>query len=209
MNNLAYSTQNIDKVAANAEEILRKDLGVEQPLSYTVSEPDAPKENVLSTFGKALSVAIFGGKEKVLCNLAFDIQSPRPVSILMMINKQGLAGSHAGSIVFTTQLNKKITGGVTMEGPKTFGTSKFIGDAATAAKLNGNKDLLKMTEKFARTKSDVGGGIKMDRYVSLEPKDNGTELTIVTLPRAYSMGIKATTDANDFIAIAGLMEQVL
>ncbi len=208
MNNLAYSTQDIDKIGPKVEEILRQDLGLNTPLEYSVSLADAPVENLVASFAKGLSVAVFGGKEKVLCNLVFNITNPRPVHIVMMINKMGI-GCHVGSIAFITPINKTVGGVVSMEGPKVFGSSKFTGDAAAIAKLNNNKELLKLAEKFARVKSDVGGGLKMERYVQLEPADTGSVLTIATLPRAYSMGMKASTDANDFITIASLMEQAL
>ncbi len=207
MNNLAYSTQDLEKVGSKVEEILRQDLESSSPLIYSVNVPDAPKENMALAFTKALSVAIFGGREKLLCNFLYSISSPRPVDIVINMNKMGV-GCHAGSTVFTTTLSKKVDAPVEMEGPKTFGSSKFKG-GSSAEKLNSSKELLKLAEKFARTKSDVGGGMKMDRYVKIEPTENGSTLTIATLPRAYSMGMKSTTDAKDFIAIASLMEQVL
>ncbi len=209
MNNLAYSSQNVEKVSANIEEILRKDLESSSPIPFTVSQPEAAKENMLSSFANALSLAVFGGKEKTLFNLFFELNDPRPVSLMINVSKAGLAGSHAGALVFTTKLSKTVGGTVTMEGPKTFGSSKFTGDSAAIAKLNGNKELLKLADKFARTKTDVAGGLKMERYVNIEPSENGSVLTIATLPRAYSMGLKATTDAKDFFTIASLVEQSL
>jgi hypothetical protein len=207
MNNLAYSTQDIDKIGSKAEEILRGDLGSDQPLAYTVNQPDAPKENIAASVAKAFSLALFGGKENILCNLLFNITAPRQLTVIITMNKMGI-GCHAGSIVFITPLSKTTGSTVSMEGPKVFGSSKFTGgDSAT--RLNNNKELVKLTEKFARTKSDVGGGLKMERYVNIEPSETGSVLTIVTLPRAYSMGMKATTDAKDFITIASLIEQSL
>ncbi|HEV7782363.1 MAG TPA: hypothetical protein VGO58_13910 [Chitinophagaceae bacterium] len=208
MNNLAYSTQNIEKVSGNIEEILRKDLESSSPIPFTVSQPDAPKENIVASFANALSLAIFGGKEKTLCNLYFGVRNPRSVDIMINVAKMGL-GSHAGVIVFTTKLNKPVGSTVAMEGPKTFGSSKFTGDSAAIAKLNANKELLKLADKFARTRTDVAGGLKMERYVNIEPSENVSVLTIATLPRAYSMGLKATTDTKDFFTIASLIEQSL
>ena len=130
------------------------------------------------------------------------------MQICFTVNRQGI-GSHVGSIILSAMLSKNVGGPVTMEGPKTFGSSKFIGDPGSCAKLNGSKELLKTTEKLARTKSDVGGGIRMDRYVKIEPYGTGSTFIIITLPRATSMGISATTDAKDFFTIASLMEGLL
>lgn len=208
MNNLAYSTQDIEKVGTKVEEILRKDLGSDLPVAYTVKDHNAPKENLLGSMIKNLPTVLFGGKETVLYTLMFNIDKPRPIEIHMQINKQGI-GCHAGSILFVTHINKTVAGNVTMEGPKMFGSSKFIGDTTASAKLNSNKELVKLTEKFARTKTDVAGGLKMDRHVLIEPAENGSLLIIVTLPRATSMGMGATTDAKDFFTIASLVEQTL
>ena len=58
------------------------------------------------------------------------------------LNRQGV-GSHIGSVLYRAKLSKPISGEVTLEDPKMFGTSRFVGDATAAAKLNANKDLLK------------------------------------------------------------------
>jgi hypothetical protein len=83
------------------------------------------------------------------------------------------------------------------------------GDAEVAGKLNGSKDLLKKADKFARTKSDVGGGIKRDRYFKVAPAESGSVLVVGTLPRATSMGMGATTDAKDFVDLAKTIEDLL
>ena len=208
MNNLAYSSQKPENVAPKVEEIVRKDMGVNEALPYTVEEIGAPKDGALNAIFKDSASFLFGGKETKLFNFTFDFQQPRNVQLNIQINRQGI-GCHAGSLVFSTFINKPIKGTITMEGPKTFGTSKFTGDTDAIAKLNSNKDLLKLADKFARTKSDIGGGIKMDRYFRMEPYNNGATLVIITLPRATSMGISATTDAKDFFTIAGLVEATL
>lgn len=208
MNNLAYSGQVPETIAAKVEEVLRKDLDSKEPIYYEIEELGSPKESALNAILKDGASFLFGGKETKLFAVNFDFQQPRPVNLKVNINRQGI-GCHAGSLIFSTFINKPLSAPVTMEGPKMFGSSKFLGDATATAKLNSNKDLLKLADKFARTKSDVAGGLKMERYVKLEPFNNGATLVIITLPRAISMGINATTDIKDFFSIAGMIEAAL
>jgi hypothetical protein len=128
--------------------------------------------------------------------------------LTVQVDRQGI-GCHAGTIVFSAKLAKTAAGEVALEAPKTFGSSKFSGDAATAAKLNSSKDLLKRADKFSRTKSDVGGGIKMDRFFKLGPFETGSILVAGTLPRATGMGMSATTEAKEFIDLAKIIEDLL
>jgi hypothetical protein len=208
MNNLAYGNQKSENVAPKVEEILRKDLGVNEALPFTIDEQGAPNDGALGAILKDSRAFLFGGKETVLFTINFNIQQPKPVKIHFSVNRQGI-GCHVGSIVFNTFINKAVKGPVTMEGPKTFGTSKFIGDPETSGKLNNNKELLKLADKFARTKSDIAGGIKMERYFKVEPFNDGALLMIITLARSTSMGMSATTDAKDFFSIASLVEASL
>ena len=59
---------------------------------------------------------------------------------------------------------------MTLEDPKMLGTSKFIGDATAATKLNANKDLLKRAGKFARTESP-NLKVKAPRFFQVKPED--------------------------------------
>jgi hypothetical protein len=208
MNNLAYTGQQSDKIGPKVEEVLRKDLDSKDPINYEIEEQGSPKGSALNSILKDGATLLFGGKETVLFSVNFDFQQPRPVHLSVNINRQGV-GCHAGSLVFSAFINKPLSAPVTMEGPKVFGTSKFLGDATATSKLNNNKDLLKLAEKFARTKSDVAGGLKMERFVKLEPFNNGATLVIITLPRSTSMGMNATTDIKDFFSIAAMIESAL
>jgi hypothetical protein len=207
MNNLAYTSQQPDKVVPKIEEILRKDLGVDAPVPLAVEDVNVSKANVGSMVHDA-GLVLFGGKEALLFTVAFDIAAPRPVKLTAQVNRVGI-GCHVGTLVFSTKIAKPVKGEVALEAPKTFGASKFQGDVEAAGKLNASKDLLKRVDKFSRTKSDVGGGIRMDRYFKLAPAESGSVLVVGTLPRATSMGMGATTDAKEFIDIAKMIEDLL
>ncbi len=208
MNNLAYSKQKSEDVAPQVEEILRKDLGMNVAVPYSVAEAGGAV-GAIESIAQDAAKFFFGGNETLLFKLKFDIASPRTASIQVNINRQGI-GCHAGSVTFSTFINKTIGGEVSLEEPKTFGTSKFVGDAGATAKLNGNKDLLKAADKFARVKSNMGGvELKMNRYFKLIPASNGTHIVVITFPRALSMGFSATTDAKDFFTLAAMIEAAL
>ncbi|MEI6123130.1 MAG: hypothetical protein WCQ95_05815 [Bacteroidota bacterium] len=208
MNNFAYQSQKPEVVAPKIEEILRKDLGCTQPLPFSVDAQDAPNDGMLGAILKDSRAYLFGGKEKLLFTVNFDLDKPQPATIHVNVNRQGIA-CHAGSVVFSTHISKTVKGEVSLEGPKMFGTSKFVGEPDACAKLNSNKALLVLVDKFARTKSDIGGGMKMERFVKMEPSPEGATLVIISLPRATSMGMSATTDASQFFEIAQLLEQML
>ncbi|MBI3509573.1 MAG: hypothetical protein HY064_02845 [Bacteroidetes bacterium] len=207
MNNLTYSKQKSEDVAPRVEEIIRKDLNSSSPLIYSLAESGI-QAGALESIAKTAANFIFGGNETVLFRMKFDIATPKPITLEVNVNRQGI-GSHVGSITFSAFINKMITAEVALEAPKFFGSSKFTGDATVASKLNGNKNLLKAADKFARVQSDIGGGLKMDRYFRLIPAANGTHIVVITLPRATSMGMSATTDANDFFGIVEMIDAAL
>jgi len=207
MNNLAYGKHTAEDVAPKVEEIIRKDLGLSLEMPYIVEETGV-EAGTLNAIAKDAANFFFGGKETLLFKIRFDVTSPRPASILVNMNRQGV-GCHAGSITFSTFINKPISSEVSLEEPKTFGTSKFKGDADASTKLNNNKDILKGADKLARVKSDVAGGLRMDRYFKVIPSTGGCNLVVITLARATSMGIGATTDAKDFFSLAAMIEAAL
>jgi len=208
MNNLAYSTQNPEEVASKVEEIIRKDLNETNPVSYKI-EKEANADASMGTILKDSLTHIFGGKESLLFSIVFETQNPRPAKIIVHLNRQGV-GCHAGSIIFTTNLKKSVKSEVAFEEPKFLGTSKFTGDAEAITKLNSNKDLLKLADKFAKVKANMGGvDLTINRFCKITPAESGSNLVINTLAKSTSMGFSATTEAKMFFDIANLMESVL
>ena len=190
MNNFSYSTQNPEKIAEKIEEILRKDLGLNEPIKYKIGlEQEAG--SIASSILETGFTVVFGGKEKTLFVIFFEIAEPRPIKIFVEINIQGI-GCHTGSFVFSTHLEKPVTTEVSFEEPKTFGTSKFTGDSTAIEKLNANKDLLKLADKFAKVKTDIGD-LRMPRFVKIIPAVSGSDLMIKSFGKLTSMGFGATT----------------
>jgi hypothetical protein len=99
---------------------------------------------------------------------------------------------------------------ISIEGHKSFGTPKFLGDATAAAKLNGARDLAKRVDKFARTEAEMGSiKVKSPRIFAIAPHEGGSLLVINTLPRMTSMGMGAEVDAREFVEIAAAIEASL
>jgi hypothetical protein len=207
MNNLAYTMQDPEKVAAKIEEIIKKDLGSDISIEYNVFGK-GNDQTLLGSIAEDTLIHLFGKEEKVLFSVTFKIPAPREINIIVQVDRQGV-GCHAGAIIFVARLKKPVSAMVTFEEPKTFGTPKFTGDTELAARLNSNKDLLKRIDKFSRVKSDIAGGLRLERIVQLKPGVGGTELVINTLARPTSMGFGATTDAKDFFEIVNLVEAAL
>ena len=208
MNNLLYGNQQPEKVSAQVEEKLRKELGDTVPVPFQIESGEAGKTTVGSVLGD-MGRALIGGHANLLFALIFDIAAPRPAQLRVSVIRQGV-GCYVGSLLYSTKLSKSVKSEVTLEPPKTFGSSKFIGDTEAAAKLNAKGDIAKRVGKFARTQSDMGSiTVKMDRLFKIVPQDSGSLLVINTLPRMTSMGMDAAMDSKEFMEIAGLIEAAL
>ena len=208
MNNLLYGNQQPEKVSAQVEEKLRKELGDTVPVPFQIESGEAGKTTVGSVLGD-MGRALIGGHANLLFALIFDIAAPRPAQLRVSVIRQGV-GCYVGSLLYSTKLSKSVKSEVTLEPPKTFGSSKFIGDTEAAAKLNAKGDIAKRVGKFARTQSEMGSiTVKVDRLFKIVPQDSGSLLVINTLPRMTSMGMDAAMDSKEFMGIAGLIEAAL
>jgi len=208
MNNLAYSTQDVEKVGPKVEELIRKEVGASSTLPYEVENGGAGKTTAGTILAESVKT-LFGGKETLLYTLYFNLSHPRLANLEVHVNKQGI-GCHVGSLLYSTMLAKPVSGEAALDAPRTFGSSKFSGDPLASQKLNANGDLVKRANKFARTESQSGGlNIKVDRFFKVAPQGSVSLLVIRTLPRPTSMGMSATVDAKDFFDIAAMVEASL
>ena len=203
MNNLAYANQDKDKVAPKVEELLRKELSAGGPISYQVEDAGAGETGSGSML-KDAGTYLFGGNTTRLMTIHFQLTQPRNGELEVHINRQG-AGCYAGSLVFSAVVNKRIAGEVS------FGDDgKFSGDAQSAGKLNGSKDLLKKCDAFAMKKGGITGfEVSIPRFFKIAPNDYGAQVVGATLPRSKSMGFSATFNSKEFWEIVSLIEGVL
>jgi hypothetical protein len=208
LNNLIFGNQQSDKIAASVEEIVRKDVGSPTPLVYRILDAtggSATVGSVLVDIGNLLG----SGQTTPLLTVELDIPGGRPATLQAQVIRQGVGG-HTGPLVFVFRLAKAAAGEVGFEEHKSFGTPKFTGDPATAARLNGVKDLAKRTDKVLRSEAEMGSvKVKAPRVFRLVPADGGSTLVLGTLPRLTSMGMSATTDAREILEIATAVEGAL
>ena len=154
MNNLIYGNQDPGKIGPAVEEKLRKDLGATAPIDYRVEDAGLGATNlgtVLTDIGNVLG----GGRTSLLFTLVLPLPGAREATLRARVERQGV-GAYVGSLLYSTTLSKPVASEVSIEGHKSFGTPKFLGDATAAAKLNGAKDLAKRVDKFARTEAEMG-----------------------------------------------------
>jgi len=208
MNNLAYGNQQADKVGAQVEEKLRKEIGATAPVPYQVEAGNAAATSTATVLGD-VTKGLFGGRPDRLFTLVFDLSSPRPAQLRASVDRQGV-GCHVSQLLYSAQLSKKVAGEVSLDPPKMFGGSKFSGDAPTAGKLNAKGDLLKRLGKLVRDEAEIGGlTIHGERLLRVAPSDGGSLVLLSTLPRPTSMGMDASLDAKEFFDVLGMLEAAL
>jgi hypothetical protein len=203
MNNLSYMGQDGRQIAPKVEELLRKELAAEGTIAYTVKsdgETGITAKSVLSD----VSASLFGGKITPVLGIHFDIAQPRPTHLNVYMMRKGL-GCVAGSLEYSTALNKRLAGEVVLGDD-----GKFTGNADAASKLNAKKDLLKKCGAFAMREGGLAGSeIKIQRMLKIRPQEGGAQIVAVTLPRSKSMGFSASLGSKEFLEIVGLLEATL
>jgi hypothetical protein len=208
MNVLAYNSQDPAKVGPKVEELLRTETGATAPLAYDVESAGVGKSTAGTVLREAVAT-LFGTSEVRLFTLNFALTSPRPANVEVHMHRQGV-GCHAGPLLYSTQLSKKVGGEVWLGEPKTFGTAQFEGDPGTAAKLNASKELCKKADAFARTKTQLGGlDITAPRLLRIGPEGPGSLLVAATLGRPHMMGFKVSMESKAFFELAKMIEDAL
>jgi hypothetical protein len=203
MNNLAYATQDPQKVAPKVEELLRKELGAAGPVAYQVEDAEAGRTGAGSML-KDAGTYLFGGNTTRLLTIHFQLAQPRATELDVHINRQGL-GCYAGPLVYSTVMGKGIANEVS------FGDDgKFAGDATAAGRLNASKDLLKKCNAFAVKEGGLTGfEVKFPRLLKIAPNNSGAQIVGATTARSKSMGFSATFGSKEFFDLVSLIEAAL
>jgi hypothetical protein len=208
VNNLVYGNQDPAKLGAGVEEIVRKDVGSSTPLTYRLLDVATGKAtigSVMTDIGSALG----SGPSTPLLTVELDLPGPMGGALQAQLIRQGV-GAYCGGLVFAFRLAKPVAGEVGFEEHKSFGTPKFTGDPATAARLNGAKDLAKRADKVLRGETEMGAvQVRTGRVFRLAPADGGSVLVLGSLPRLTSLGMGATTDAKDVLELAAMVNAAI
>jgi hypothetical protein len=204
MNNLAYGGQDPQKIGAQVEELLRKELGAGGPILFEIEDAGTAEKSASSIL-KDVGTHLFSGDTTRLLTLHFHITQPRAAELDVRMNRQGL-GCYAGSLIFSTVIGKKVGGEVSFSDK-----GEFAGDATAAGKLNAQKDVRKKCEAFAVSKGGITGfEVKLpSRTFKIAPHERGAEIVGVTLPKSKSMGLSATFNSKEFFELAAQIEALL
>jgi hypothetical protein len=208
VNNLIFGNQDPAKIGASIEEKVRSSVGSATPVPFEVEEGWLGKTSVatvLIDIGNALN----GTRTSRLFGYLFTLPAPVPATLHVWVERQGV-GAYTGPLLYSATLAKPIAGQVSIEGHKSFGTPKFLGDPTVAARLNAMPDLAKRVDKLIRTETAMGGiTVKVPRTFAIAPENGGTVLILGTLPRMTSMGMGAEVDAGEFLALAAVIDSCL
>ncbi len=208
MNNLIFGNQDPQKIGASVEEKVRSSVGATAPVPFELEEGGLGKTNV-ATVLLDVGTVLNGGRTSRLFGYKFTLPASWPASLHVWVERQGV-GAYTGPLLYSATFAKPVGGEVTIEDHKSFGTPKFLGDPATAGKLNAAKDLAKRVDKLIRTQTEMGAiTVKAPRTFKVAPEAGGSVLILGTLPRLTSMGMGAEVDAGEFLAIAAAIEAAL
>jgi hypothetical protein len=172
----AYMSQKAETVAPKLERRLRKEIGSGAPLSYTVEDGEAHHASVGSLLGDVGSALVH--KERAapfLFRLNFQLPPPRPAGLRVSVARQGF-GCYVASLLYSTQLRKPVAGEVSFEESSDDWRSKprFVGDAATAERLNADRNLIKQVNLLTFPWTQLGSmKISIRRFCTLTPAEGG------------------------------------
>lgn len=201
VNNLIFGNQDAAKIGPAIEEKVRSSVGATAAVPYEVEETGISKANVASVLFDVGNV-LNAGRPSRLFGFKFTLPAPGPATLHVWVERQGV-GAYTGPLLYSACFPKPVAGEVTIEPHKSFGSPKFLGDPATAAKLNAVPDLAKRVDKLLRAETAMGAiTVKVPRTFKLAPDGAGSVLILGTLPRMTSMGMSAEVDAGEFLAIA-------
>jgi hypothetical protein len=212
MGAFAYMSQKVETVAPKIERRLRKEIGSDAPLSYTIESGEAHAASVgtlLGDVGAALAHKERGAP--FLFRLDFQLPPPRPTGLRVSVARQGF-GCYVASLLYSTHLRKSVAGEVSFEESSDDWRSKprFVGDAETAERLNADRNLIKHVNLLTFPWTQLGSlKISIRRFCTITPADGGALLTAAALPRAYWLGFRLTGNAKEFLEVASMIEAVL
>ena len=203
MNNGAYMGQDGQTIGTKLQELLGKDLGAGGPIPFTVETEGTATVSLRSVLGD-LATTFFGGRPTPLFAVHFEVSQPRAFQLEAHMHQQGM-GCATGSLAYSAKLGKKVGGAVRLGDD-----GKFSGDAETAGKLNGKKEVVKKCEAFAVKQGGIAGfELKIPRTLQITPHEGGAKLVAVTLPKSKSMGFGATLGAKEFLEMVAAVEGAL
>jgi hypothetical protein len=202
---LSYRTHDLDVIAPQVEEVVRKDLGAAMRVPFRVragsSAPFSARE-----LGRDIVGLAIGHRPSTVGFIEFDLPWHRAAVLTVTMDRVGVS-SISGSLHYAVDLARPLDGAVGFELPKLLRSGRFTGGPA-AARLNAEPALAKRLGKVVRAQAAAGTMIvQIAAGFGLKPVDEtSSRLIILTLPG----GIRSpTTDAGEVLAIARAVEAKL
>lgn len=206
----SFVSSNIEKIAPKIEEWIRKELGVSSSLRYQIEKADARS----TTFTDLLRAGL-GGSMDEIHRLVFDLPHDKPVSLRVSLWKFSY-GSVIGTLLYSGELSKPISGEVRIEKPDSIMHDKFVGDSTVADKLNGDRELVKRANQFISQRLSLGGGtsLKAEGYFGIRPYESKSLLIARTMLKQNFLGGVfglggLSFGVNEFFDIASTIDAAL
>lgn len=172
---------NIEKIGPKIAQMIRKEAGTTSPIPYQIEVAAARS----TTFSDLLAAGM-GGSLDEIHRLVFELPGHRPTALRVSLVKMGL-GSVIGSLLYSTEISKKINGEVFIE---ELGYGSFVGDPAAAEKLNADRELVKQANKFISTDLSLGGNttVRASGYFGIRPENSKSLVIAKTLLKQKVLG---------------------
>jgi hypothetical protein len=218
---LNFVTHNSDKIASDAETMLRKDLGVKTSLPWQVLSGEGrgiPQQGLLATLPAETWTLPFaqrkpglvgllqGDAVAPLCYLHFKVNQPRSFELQILIAGAALGGAFH-RLVYAVPLSKSVSGPINLSQIETR-APRFAGHPATVNRLNANPDLAKQAQKAVVTSVSNGRiTLSITECLIIYPQPVGSLLLLHTLPDELMM--RGSLRAGEVLKLGTLLEDSL
>jgi hypothetical protein len=206
---LTFKSSDVEVVAPRIEQIVREDLGLSDPVVYTLSDVVAPQSRSrgLLAFAKA---ATTGSKVSPLMTLALELPGPRKGLLRANVGQLQRA-SFMGALSFVIPIGKPLSGEVSLGKRGLLAVPEFMG-GPEAEILNKVPGLAKRVDGALVAKAAIGMTIQITPEFRLFTTPEGSLLLVRTLPVITAIRlttVRGTTNAREILAIADAIEAAL
>ncbi len=206
-------TNKEEKIASLVGKHLSKDLNSPSALPYQILPSQSgglPAQSLLMGFvnGRTSRQVKRGWHKEqdvaAFCYVYFDLTWPRRFALQAFIHNPGFV-TIIHRLAYAVPLAKAVGSPVGLADPK---LSMFSGDPEASAKLNGNRDVLKLAGTLAVTeREDTDRTMRIDRHLRIYPAPSGSLLVLHTLPK--TLMIRETLLASEVLQLASAVEATL
>ena len=199
-------TRDFQAVGQKMGQIISEEIGLKAPIPWA-SVGDEKQVNRL----KDGLIKAFGNNLDVRNSYIYTFSSPRPAHLFVSVVQSGMFTTVPTTLTYTTELNKPSKNIISLSKSGSIFKKKcaFEGDAETCAKLNANKEIIKIATTFYVDKL-IKNQVEIKTWPRFEisPSEKSSSLLIHTISYA-KFGGKPFFRAKDFFRVIDLLEQNL